>query len=1173
MNRAARRGAYPGKMLRILRRRAALAAVVVLSVASVASAGPEAAPGRARIVAHHLTVRLEPKTHRLVARDVIDFDVSKGRSTGSLRVDGLLSSSVPLSSNEKGVYAATLPQGTTSLEVAYATTIFDAVRKAETAAFVVGDDTEGVISEDGVYLSERSRWYPSTDDDGLVRFDVVSYVPEPFLVVTQGGVAERSSVTAPAGFEAGNEPAPPDAAPASPGVRYAVAKAYARLPADACDLAAGPYRTTSRTVEGIEIATWFFERHADLQHLWLDAMEAIVKRYEPILGSYPHPKFDIVENFFSSGYGMPSFTLLGAETIEYVSQGAKRSGGRIPPGYLDHEYVHGWFGNGLFVDPKDGNWCEALTTYFSNYYAKELESPDAAREHRRGILEHFAIRVKGEKDYPLRAFRTKTEDVDNDVGYGKGAMLFHVLRKRLGDARFFSAVKSLAESRIGTHVSWDDWLTALDGAWAKPFLERRGLPEVRLASATCWPTAGERGPFTTQVRAEVVIDQPRGEAPWPATDLPIAIDGKPAGTVHVQGKSGVFRTSVGVTPLAVELDPGYDALRRISDDDLPACLNRTLAAPDVTVLATPDAPKALTDLADVLVASKGGKRLTEPPQSARALVFLTSFSASVPKSEFRFGEAKGPVHVRADPTGVVLGEKRYEGPECAVLFSVGTGTWYVACSEAAAARATRIPFYGWDEYVVFKDGRPVARGRFDGTPKKARRDVVDGREAALHAAVLVETLSEKFEGRAPGTTSHAELEALLRGAGPPLLAPDGIFEFPLGVADLVSSRDLVLTTDAGTETLKDAFRPLFTSPPRAAGTPLRFAEGSGAVPLPGRIPDPSQDGLALFQEQIAKGAAPAILIAPSVPARNLLAPLLDAPNALTPESEAVLDKPGPDGMPRPRPPLAQWIAARRTRALPSPKPLRVPVLVLEENAVERLDRAPAVRTIDFAVRFGPEREAWAAGKGGRDLVLGKIPRHLAGPRPPVVVVSAHYDSFGVQNGVLFKGADDNASGVAAVGLAVRGKWGEFDVPEARAGLAVVFFDGEEWGLQGSRALVDELTKRYDVKAVVNVDAIGRVRDDTVFVVGLSREPGLAAKATEALKGVGLSVGRDIDPYAYEEGSDHWPFHRAGIPAITLWASDYGTMNTASDDPDKVDPVGIARISTALHSLLLRLTRE
>ena len=48
----------------------------------------------------------------------------------------------------------------------------------------------------------------------------------------------------------------------------------------------------------------------------------------------------------------------------------------------------------------------------------------------------------------------------------------------------FAAVKSMCEKSVGTYVSWTDWLQALDGEWVRPWLERKGLPALHLASAT-----------------------------------------------------------------------------------------------------------------------------------------------------------------------------------------------------------------------------------------------------------------------------------------------------------------------------------------------------------------------------------------------------------------------------------------------------------------------------------------------------------------------------------------------------------------------------------------------------------------------------------------------------------------------------------------------------------------
>jgi Zn-dependent M28 family amino/carboxypeptidase len=187
-----------------------------------------------------------------------------------------------------------------------------------------------------------------------------------------------------------------------------------------------------------------------------------------------------------------------------------------------------------------------------------------------------------------------------------------------------------------------------------------------------------------------------------------------------------------------------------------------------------------------------------------------------------------------------------------------------------------------------------------------------------------------------------------------------------------------------------------------------------------------------------------------------------------------------------------------------------------------------------------------------------------------VVVCAHYDSHGRTGRGTYRGADDNGSGVACVLEAVSGI--EAEMAGAKRSLVVVLTDGEEWGLQGARAFLAARGTK-GLSAVVNVDSVGRAKDGAVHVVGLSREAALAAKAVEALSAQGLRAGADIDRFAYDHGSDHWPFHRAGVPAVTLWATDYATMDTLDDTPEKVDPVAVARVSKALRALLLRLLRE
>ena len=108
-----------------------------------------------------------------------------------------------------------------------------------------------------------------------------------------------------------------------------------------------------------------------------------------------------MENFFSSGFAFPEFTLLN----KTLFQMGRRALGH---GFLDHELLHCWWGNGIYVDPADGNWCEALTSYAANYYGYVLDGDDqGARKQRRNCC-MIVSGIKPEQDKPLGSFDRRT---------------------------------------------------------------------------------------------------------------------------------------------------------------------------------------------------------------------------------------------------------------------------------------------------------------------------------------------------------------------------------------------------------------------------------------------------------------------------------------------------------------------------------------------------------------------------------------------------------------------------------------------------------------------------------------------------------------------------------------------------------------------------------------------
>jgi Zn-dependent M28 family amino/carboxypeptidase len=181
-------------------------------------------------------------------------------------------------------------------------------------------------------------------------------------------------------------------------------------------------------------------------------------------------------------------------------------------------------------------------------------------------------------------------------------------------------------------------------------------------------------------------------------------------------------------------------------------------------------------------------------------------------------------------------------------------------------------------------------------------------------------------------------------------------------------------------------------------------------------------------------------------------------------------------------------------------------------------------------------------------VVGRI----EGARWPkrYLVVSAHYDHIGARGGQVFNGADDDASGTAA--LFALGRY--FSTHEPAHSILFVAFDGEEAGLRGSRAFV--AAPPVDAAALaldVNVDMIGRDPNDKLFVVGTHQLAFLrpyvdqiAAKAP-----VTLLAGHD-DPGErgvedWTRDSDHYAFMQAGIPALYFGVEDFDQHHRATDD--------------------------
>jgi Tol biopolymer transport system component len=192
--------------------------------------------------------------------------------------------------------------------------------------------------------------------------------------------------------------------------------------------------------------------------------------------------------------------------------------------------------------------------------------------------------------------------------------------------------------------------------------------------------------------------------------------------------------------------------------------------------------------------------------------------------------------------------------------------------------------------------------------------------------------------------------------------------------------------------------------------------------------------------------------------------------------------------------------------------------------------------------------------------------------PGAVLIGAHYDHLGFgpfgsldpDSNSPHNGADDNASGTAALLLAAR-KLAESNEP-LRRDVWFVAFSGEERGVLGSTAFTREPPPGLalaDLDAMINMDMVGRLRENKLSVLGAESGEGWAALVEPACKRAGLTCRLSGDGYG---PSDHSPFYAAGVPVLHLFTGTHSDYHRPSDDSDKINALGGSQVAGLVADL-------
>jgi hypothetical protein len=425
-----------------------------------------------------------------------------------------------------------------------------------------GQGVMGTITQDAAFFLAGSGWYPLILEEAAETFRVSVTAPKGIYAVMEGKLethvdeADRSlsiwSVTRPSGPLA---------------------------------MFAGRYLVNQRMHDKVRIATYFFPANAALSTRYLDAAERHIGRYEELHGPYPFAKFAVVENFFPTGYGFPSFTLLGSRVLRLPF---------IPATSLRHEVAHCWWGNGVFVDPTGGNWCEGLTTYVADYLSKEEHSSGEARGYRLRTLEKYALLAAGEQDFPLSTFRSRFNPASQAVGYGKAMFVFHMMRLRIGDAAFWAALRDVYAKRLYKKTGWGHFMDAfaehggLSRAEVRTFhdqwITRPGALQLAMDRPRIVTAAGRR-----EVEG-VLIQKP----PHFNVRVPVEVASDTATrreTVSLDKATTKFRIRMQEAPRTIAADPDFDVFRLLFPEEIPATVNAVKGSNTLAAVLAEDSPE------------------------------------------------------------------------------------------------------------------------------------------------------------------------------------------------------------------------------------------------------------------------------------------------------------------------------------------------------------------------------------------------------------------------------------------------------------------------------------------------------------------------------------------------------------------------------------------------------
>lgn len=728
------------------------------------------------VVEHQLNVRLNPESHGLTVEDRITLPANAQRELFFSLHAGLKPeikedkiNLTLLTNPQQGLqqhYKIELPAQLNSFTIRYAGKIYhplESYGKEQARGF---RSTPGLIANEGVFLSATSHWYPRFDDYEYMKFNMRVEAPDGWKTVSQG---KRTQVT----NNKGNK----------------VENWDSQSPQEEIYLIAAPFSEYQRKTGDVNALVFLRQPDEKLANKYLDATTKYVSMFEKLLGEYPYSKFALVENFWETGYGMPSFTLLGSKVI------------RLPfiiNSSYPHEILHNWWGNGVYVDFASGNWSEGLTAYLADHLIKEQQGQ--AANYRLQSLQKYTDYAAKARDFPLTQFRGRHSSASEAVGYGKTLMLFNMLRQKIGDELFSQSLQKFYRDYKFRIASFDDIQKAFEEIsqtkleqFFKQWTHRTGAADLKLGHSSV-----QKHQNNYQLSFELKQAQ-AGEAYHLRIPVAVTLEGKKKARqsfVDMTHKIQQFELNFDSHPIRLDIDPEFDLFRKLATAETPAAFTKLFGSQHMLVVlprsAKPALKTAWQNFADDLtrmgpdqVDIKWDDQLDALPQDMAVTVLgwnnrfadeltasLSDFNVSVKAKSLQFSQTE----ISRENHAIAFTTRYPDNGNYARAF-IATDL-----ADALPGLGRKLPHYHKYSYLAFSGTEPqnVLKGRwavnnspmtqlFDSSAKRGvlkKRSALVQPESGFNANTMLQTIhflsDKKLAGRGfgePGLDKAADFIA------------------------------------------------------------------------------------------------------------------------------------------------------------------------------------------------------------------------------------------------------------------------------------------------------------------------------------------------------------------------------------------------------------------------------